>query len=82
MNEHFKNKGYVFLSQVKRTNAGIPQHWKMSSRTVSKHIERMKTFFKFALDFNWIKTDPARPIAIPKVEDSEAAAKNNRWRRF
>jgi site-specific recombinase XerD len=44
----------------------------MSPRTASKHIERMKTFFKFALDFNWIKTNPARPIATPKVADSEA----------
>jgi site-specific recombinase XerD len=73
MNEYFKNKGYVFLSQVKADDLReFRNTWKMSPRTASKHIERMKTFFKFALDFNWIKTNPAKPIATPKVEDSEA----------
>jgi site-specific recombinase XerD len=73
MNEHFKNKGYVFLSQVKADDLReFRNTWKMAPRTASKHIERMKTFFKFALDFNWIKINPARPIATPKVEDSES----------
>ena len=48
LNEHFKNKGYVFLTHSPGRSTGIPDTWKMSPRTASKHIERMKTFFKFA----------------------------------
>jgi len=69
MNEHFKNKGYVFLRQI--TPEDLREFrltWKMSPRTASKHIERMKTFFKFALGFEWITKNPALPIAAPKVE--------------
>jgi integrase len=73
MNEHFKSKGHIFLIQITPDNLRDFRHtWKMSPRTASKHLERMKTFFKFALDSTWIKTNPAKSIAAPKVEESEA----------
>jgi integrase/recombinase XerD len=73
MNEHFKNKGYVFLKQITPDDLReFRMTWKMSPRTASKHIERMKTFFKFAVGFEWIKKNPALPIAAPKLEPSES----------
>jgi integrase len=41
-------------------------------RTTGKHIERLKTFFKFAHDFEWVKKNSARPLKPPKIEESEA----------
>jgi integrase/recombinase XerD len=32
----------------------------------------LKTFFKFAHDFEWIRKNPAQPLKPPKIEDSEA----------
>jgi integrase/recombinase XerD len=73
MNEHFKNKGRVFLILITPDNLMEFRHtWKMSPRTASKHIERVKTFFRFAHDFGWIKSNPAKPIAAPIVEESES----------
>lgn len=62
----------MFLSQITPDDLReFRNTWKMSSRTTGKHIERLKTFFRFALDFEWIKSNPAKPLAPPKVEDSE-----------
>ncbi len=73
LNDYFNNKGYVFLNQITADDLReFRNTWKMSPRTAGKHIERMKTFFKFAVDFEWIRTNPAKPIAMPKVEDSDA----------
>jgi integrase/recombinase XerD len=73
MNEYFKNKGYVFLRQISPEDLReFRLTWKMSPRTASKHIERMKTFFKFALEFHWINVNPALPIRPPKVPPSES----------
>lgn len=73
LNDHFNNKGYVFLNQIAADDLReFRNTWKMSPRTAGKHIERMKTFFKFAADFEWIKSNPAKPIAMPKTEDSDA----------
>src|SRR5260370_23674800 len=73
MNEHFKGKGCVFLILITPDNLMEFRHtWKMSPRTASKHMERMKTFFKFAMEFGWIKSSPAKPIAVPKGEESES----------
>ena len=44
----------------------------MSPRTAGKRLERMKTFFKFVVDSTGLKTNPAKSIAAPKVEESES----------
>jgi site-specific recombinase XerD len=63
----------VFLSQVTADDLReFRNTWKMSPGTASRHIEPMKTFFKFALGFEWIKKNPALPIAAPEVEPSES----------
>jgi integrase/recombinase XerD len=73
LNDHFQNKGYVFLNQITADDLReFRNSWKISPRTAVKHIGYVKTFFRFAIDFEWIKTNPAKPIAIPKVEDTDA----------
>jgi hypothetical protein len=63
----------VFLKQITPDDLReFRTTWKMSPRTASKHIERMKTFFKFAMGFEWIKKNPALPTAAPKLEPSES----------
>jgi site-specific recombinase XerD len=73
LNEYADEQGYVLLSQVTSDHLrDFRQTWKLSSRTAGKHIERLKTFFKFAHDFEWLKKNPALVLKAPKAEESEA----------
>ena len=74
LNDYFNTKGYVLLSQITADDLReFRQGWKLSPRTAGKHIERLKTFFKFAHDFEWVKKNSARPLKPPKIEESEAS---------
>jgi len=44
--------------------------WKDGPRSALKKLERLKAFFRFALDCEWILEDPARKIKGPKVRPS------------
>ena len=68
-----KEKGYVFLKQL-----GVVQvrefrnSWTTySPRTAGKHIERLKRFFKWCGENNWIKDSPATPLKSPKVGETD-----------
>jgi site-specific recombinase XerD len=68
-----KEKGYVFLKQL-----GVVQvrdfrnGWTTySPRTAGKHIERLKRFFKWCGENNWIKDSPATPLKSPKVGETD-----------
>jgi hypothetical protein len=41
--------------------------WKDGPRTSSKNLERLRAFFRFAHDRQWIETNPASKIKLPKV---------------
>jgi site-specific recombinase XerD len=41
--------------------------WKDGPRTSSKKLERLRAFFRFAHDRQWIETNPASKIKLPKV---------------
>jgi integrase/recombinase XerD len=43
------------------------QSWKDSPRTASKKVERLRALFAFALDREWITTNPAKKIKLPKI---------------
>lgn len=41
---------------------------KLGAVSTTKEIERIRTFFAFCLDNDWIKKNPARPIKPPKTK--------------
>jgi integrase len=41
--------------------------WKDGPRTAGKKLERLKAFFGFARERNWIESNPAKPLRPPKV---------------
>jgi integrase/recombinase XerD len=43
------------------------------SRTATKHLERMKSFFKFCVDSDWMETSPARSLKPPKIDNEDGS---------
>jgi integrase len=41
--------------------------WKDGARTAGKNLERLKAFFRFARERNWIENNPAKLLRPPKV---------------
>src|SRR5277367_6436205 len=41
--------------------------WKDGPRTASKKLERLRAFFRFAHDRQWVESNPATRIKLPKV---------------
>lgn len=42
------------------------ESWKMSAITARKKIERLRSFFKFCVDRDWIEKNPAKGLKLPK----------------
>jgi site-specific recombinase XerD len=41
--------------------------WKDGPRTAAKTLERLRAFFRFAHDRNWVEANPATRLKLPKV---------------
>jgi integrase/recombinase XerD len=41
--------------------------WKDGARTAGKKLERLRAFFRFAHDRQWVESNPAAKIKLPKV---------------
>ena len=41
--------------------------WKDGPRTTSKKLERLRAFFRFCFDRQWVESNPAAKIKLPKV---------------
>jgi integrase len=41
--------------------------WKDGPRTAGKKLERLRAFFRFCFDRQWVETNPAAKIKLPKV---------------
>jgi integrase/recombinase XerD len=42
--------------------------WTLSPRTAAKHLERLRSFFRFCLENEWLKRNPASALKPPKVK--------------
>jgi site-specific recombinase XerD len=49
--------------------AKFRQRWRVSQTTSLKQTERLKSFFKFAVDMKWITENPARTLRPPVDND-------------
>jgi site-specific recombinase XerD len=67
-----KDRGYIFLRQLGTDQLrDFRNTWKLSPRTAAKGLERLRSFFKFCVDSDWIEKNPARAIKAGKVEDAD-----------
>jgi site-specific recombinase XerD len=67
-----QDHGYIFLRQL-----GVDQvrdfrnTWKLNSLSASKTLERLRSFFKFCIESDWIEKNPAKSIKSGKVEEPD-----------
>jgi site-specific recombinase XerD len=67
-----QNHGLVFLRQLDVDQLrDFRSTWKLNARTTAKTLERLRSFFKFCLDSDWIEKNPAKSIEAGKVEDAD-----------
>lgn len=68
MKAYAEENGLTLLSQF---NLDITSRfrgtWKEGARTVSKKLERLRAFFRFCQDRQWVESNPATKIKLPKV---------------
>ncbi len=68
MTAYGKSQGLTALVEFNLdTLSRFRQSWKDSPRTASKKLERLRAFFRFCLDRQWVESNPAAKIKLPKV---------------
>lgn len=73
LNKYCKEHGYVFLKQLGVVQLReFRQSWNTySDRTASKHLERLKRFFCWCVENDWLEKSPASPLKAPKVGETD-----------
>ena len=67
-----EDRGLVFLRQVDISQVReFRNSWKLSARTAVKALERLRSFFKFCTESEWLEKNPAKAIKPGKVEDAD-----------
>jgi integrase len=60
------NKGFIYLKQFDSdTLRQFRDSWRLAPRTALKKLERVKAFFRFGVDSNWIASSPAKVVRGP-----------------
>ena len=68
MKAYGEERGLSLLSQFDLdTLSKFRATWKDGPRTASKKLERLRAFFRFAHDRQWVESNPATRIKLPKV---------------
>jgi site-specific recombinase XerD len=68
MEAYGTDRGLVLLAQFNLdVLSRFRATWKDGPRTASKKLERLRAFFRFAHDRQWVETNPATRIRLPKV---------------
>lgn len=66
-----KDRGLIFLNQLNEEQSRhFRNGWTLAPRTAGKHLERLKSFFRFCHDNKYIKESPAAKLKPPKVNDA------------
>lgn len=63
-----ENLGLTLISQFNLdTTSRFRATWKEGTRTASKKLERLRAFFRFCFDRQWVESNPAAKIKMPKL---------------
>jgi site-specific recombinase XerD len=72
LNAFCESKGLVFLKQVGVVETReFRNAWTIGPRTAGKHLERLKRFFNWCIENEWLTANPAKPLKSPKVGDTD-----------
>lgn len=72
LNAYCETKGLVFLKQLGVVEVReFRNSWTIGPRTAGKHLERLKRFFNWCIENEWLTTSPAKPLKSPKVGDTD-----------
>jgi site-specific recombinase XerD len=72
LNKFIDGKGLVFLKQLGVVEVReFRNSWTVGPRRAGKHLERLKRFFNFCIENEWLEVNPARPLKPPKVSDTD-----------
>ncbi len=66
-------KGFLYLKQLDLDFLrDFRDSWKIAPRTALKKLERVRAFFRFALENNWIEQNPAKLVRGPAhIKDAQ-----------
>lgn len=63
-------RGLVFLSALTVDELRkFRESWPNKNLSARKKLEHLRTFFRFCVDSEWIKSNPAKLIKSPKIDD-------------
>ncbi len=72
LNTFCDSRGVVFLKQITVVEArDFRNGWALSPRTAGKQLERLKRFFSWCMENDWLTVSPAKPLKPPKVGDTD-----------
>ena len=73
LEEFAARKGFLYLRQLDgEALREFRDAWKLSPRTALKKLERLKAFFRFASENDWIGTNPSRLVRGPaNIRDTQ-----------
>jgi site-specific recombinase XerD len=73
LNKFSDDRGLVFLTQLNVMEVRTFRNgWTVSPRTAGKQLERLKRFFNWCIENEWLTASPAKPLKAPKVGDTDA----------
>jgi len=63
-----QNRGLRYLTELSLERLGeFRSSWKDGPRSSAKKLERLRTFFRFAQDRDWVTKNPASKLKAPRV---------------
>jgi integrase len=72
LNNFCESRGLVFLRQLTVVEIrDFRNGWPLSPRTAGKQLERLKRFFSWCIENEWLTASPAKPLKPPKVGDTD-----------
>ena len=72
LNAFCQERGHVFLRQLNVEQVrDFRNTWKLNSLSASKTLERLRSFFRFCIESEWIEKNPASAIKVGKVEEPD-----------
>jgi len=73
LRSYCENNGLVFLKQLNVvTVREFRNSWTTyNPRTAGKHIEKLKRFFSWCMENEWLDKNPAKPLKVPKVGETD-----------
>jgi site-specific recombinase XerD len=72
LREFCQSRGLIFLNQMSaEETSNFRNTWTLGPLTHVKQLERLKAFFRFCVDMEWIKSSPAKSFKPPKTTEQE-----------